>query len=129
MISGMTDESTIGLNPKGWIEVVWGAALEADEYIRVGTQMIALIAQTEDRRKKPLMLIDFSKLRSMDEDVVLFGTAATRDLNCRKIAGFGIRPEVKPQLDTMKFGSMKAGIIEEFGTREEAEAWLLKEEE
>lgn len=123
-----SDDSVIFLNPKGWIEVQWGKSLGPKTYLAIGMEMISLVVQMEDSGRDPLMLIDFTKLKSMDPAVVPLGTNATRDLNCKKMAGFGIDPAIKPQLDSMKFDSLKADMIREFATREEAEAWLLSKD-
>ncbi len=119
-------QSKIFDNPKGWLEVIWGATLDTDEYMTIAQHMLGMLMLMGDRGDDLVMLIDFSGLETITKNAATLATGATRDLGCRKIAGFGIKPEHQMILDTIKKGSTKADTIGEFATRAEAEAWLLK---
>jgi hypothetical protein len=117
--------SEIFLNPKGWIEVVWGTLIDKEEYIDIGQRMYDLVTAMGDAGDPPLMLIDFSRMDDITAEAAAFAATATKDLGCDKIAGFGIKPQFKGALDVIKARSTKADTIREFDGREEAEAWLL----
>lgn len=116
--------SKIFLNTRGWIEVIWNELIDSSEYVAVAKEMLRLVTLIEDKGQKPLMLIDFSQLTKITPDAASLASKATRDLGCKKIAGFGIKPEFKSILDTIKINSTKANSIREFSSRSEAEAWL-----
>lgn len=120
----MGDSSKIFINDRGWIEVIWGKVIDRDEYISVAKHMLNMITSIVDNGEKPLMLIDFSSLETITNEAAAFATTATRDLGCKKIAGFGIKPQFKAILDTIKINSTKADSIREFESRSQAEAWL-----
>ncbi len=113
------------MSPKGWIEVVWGPIIDEKEYGFIGQQMLSMVTTMEDQGKNPLMLIDFSRLELITPEAATMATSATRDLGCKKIAGFGIKPQFAGVLDTIKKNSTKADSIREFEGRASAEAWLL----
>ncbi len=118
--------SKIFISPKGWIEVIWGKVIDQEEYLSVAQNMLNMITTIEDKGEKSLMLIDFSQLETITQDAAEFASKTTRDLGCKKIAGFGIKPQFKAILDTIKEKSTRADSIREFTTREPAEAWLLE---
>lgn len=120
--------SKVFISPKGgWVEVVWGKVIDEPEYVAIASGMITLITRIEDKGQEPLMLIDFSNLETITEEAADFAVQATKDLGCKKIAGFGIKPQFKAILDLIKERSTKADTIREFTARPEAEAWLLEE--
>lgn len=119
-------DSKIFMSSKGWIEVLWGSVIDQEEYLSVARNMLSMVTAIEDRAEDPLMLIDFSRIETITPDAAVLATSATRDLGCKKIAGFGIKPPFKKILDTIKENSTKADSIREFETREPAEAWLLE---
>lgn len=119
--------SRIFINPKGgWVEVIWGKVIDEPEYVAIARHMITLITKIEDKGEEALMLIDFSNLETITKEAAAFAAQATRDLGCKKIAGFGIKPQFKAILDLIKERSTKADTIREFASRPEAEAWLLE---
>jgi hypothetical protein len=119
-------KSEIFRNPKHWIEVKWGPVIDKEEYVDMATRMVDLITQMEDDLGYSQMLIDFSRLKKITQQAARFAASATRDLGCRKIAGFGIKPQFKAILDLIKERSKKADTIREFIARPEAEAWLAE---
>lgn len=120
-------KSEIFWNPKGWIEVRWGAVNDKVEYVDIATRLVGMITSMEDERGFSLLFIDFSRLERVTDEAASFAATATRDLGCRKIAGFGIKPQFQAILDLIKVRSKKAETIRDFASRPEAEAWLLEE--
>ena len=118
--------SQVFINDKGWVEVIWGKRIDAETYLETAGKMLKFITQIEDQDQAPLMLIDFSQLEEITPEAAQLATNATRDLGCKKIAGFGIKPQFKAVLDTIKHLSTKEDTIGEFATRQEAEEWLSK---
>ncbi|MFS8130390.1 MAG: hypothetical protein ACMG57_00270 [Candidatus Dojkabacteria bacterium] len=112
------------INSKGWVEVIWGHSIDAVGYVEAAGKMLDLITKIEDSNEEPLMIIDFTKLKKVTQEVIGLASSATRDLGCKKIAGFGIKPEFKVLLDTIKKLSKKADTIREFNSRDESEVWL-----
>lgn len=118
--------SKIFMSQKGWIEVAWGPLIDEPEYVTIAKHMITLITSIQDKGQEPIMLIDFSRLEKITDEAAGFASRATKDLGCRKIAGFGIKPQFKAILDLIKERSTKADTIREFVARPEAEVWLLQ---
>lgn len=82
-----TKTSAILMNPKGWIEVIWGPIIDHEVYISVAQQMLTLVTAMEDQRQDPFMLIDFSQLERITPDAATLAASATRDLGCKKLQG------------------------------------------
>lgn len=114
------------MNPKDWVEVIWGKVIDEEVYTTVAKNMLDMVTAIEDKGEEPLMLIDFSHLETITPEAADVATKTTRDLGCKKIAGFGIKPQFKGILDVIKNNSTRADSISEFATREPAEAWLLE---
>jgi hypothetical protein len=112
------------INPKGWVEVIWGKMIDKDGYVTAATEMMRRLTALGDEGKDLRLLIDFSGLEEVTSEAADYATLATRDLGCKKIAGFGIKPQFKSILDLIKERSTKADTIREFKTRQEAEEWL-----
>jgi hypothetical protein len=121
-----SETSKIFMNPKDWVEVIWGKVIDEEVYTTVAKNMLDMVTAIEDKGEEPLMLIDFSHLETITPEAADVATKTTRDLGCKKIAGFGIKPQFKGILDVIKNNSTRADSISEFATREPAEAWLLE---
>lgn len=119
--------SEIVINAKGMIDVTWGPTIDSEEYLGIAGQMLSMILDQQDRGIEPLMIIDFSHMEDIAPDAALIAAQATKELECRKIAGFGIPTKFQGILDTIKIRSTRADSIRDFATREEAETWLLQE--
>jgi hypothetical protein len=119
-----TSMNQVFINPKGWVEVIWGKVIDKEGYVTAATEMMRRLMLLGDEHKDVRLLIDFSAMEKISPEAAQYATLATRDLGCKKIAGFGIKPEFKSILDLIKERSTKADTIREFQTRQEAEEWL-----
>jgi hypothetical protein len=117
--------SVISFDERGWIDIVWGPLIDADEYMAIAAQMLAMVTAVEERQQRPIGVIDFSKLEDITAEAAALATKATRDLGFARIAGFGIKSQHRVILDTIKANSTKADTIRDFPDRVRAEAWLL----
>jgi len=119
-------QSTIFINPKGWIDVAWGETIDKDEYVFIAQHMVNMEVLMGDQGKQPRMLIDFTNLRHITPDATKLAASATSGLASQKIAGFGIAPDFKGVLDSIKTNSKRTDVIREFASRAAAEEWLAQ---
>ncbi len=122
-----TDENSaqIVLNDEGIIEISWVGDVHWKAYTNALQGVFQLSSELDIAGEEIKLLVDFSRVESIESRTPHIASRGLRDIPYKKIAGYGIKPKHQLLLDQIKEDArLNKGEIRDFATRSSALKWL-----
>jgi len=112
------------INPAGQVEVAFVGDLSVEEMEVLAPQVLELTAELAAQGKPVNVIQDVSGVGKFDQKAGMLAFSKLRHLEYRRMAVFGLRPELRSFTDALMWVAGKSHKAKSFSTRKEAEAWL-----
>jgi len=118
---------TFYTDPKGFFTTTYNGSVSLEENRFIVEKMIEMVNGRMEAGKKAYILVDLTNLGEIDPGSLIYNAKALKEIPVEHIAAVATNAAARTIIQTIINLSGESKKMRMFGSREEAERWLLEE--